>query len=75
MRWRSLIPVLRLAGVAILLAALLHPALAAAQEESPGLGATVGMRVTSLEDERPLERVRVDLLRFPDEHIQEGFTD
>jgi hypothetical protein len=39
------------------------------------LGATVGVRVTSLEDEHPLERVRVDLLRFPDEHIRGGFTD
>ena len=39
------------------------------------MGATVGVRVTSLESEHPLERVRVDLLRFPDEYIQEGFTD
>jgi len=75
MRGRWLIPVLKLAGAPILMVALLHPALAAAQEETPGLGATVGMRVTSREDEHPLERVRVDLLRFPDEYIQEGFTD
>jgi Tfp pilus assembly protein PilF len=71
----GLILALKLAGAPILLVALLHPALAAAQEETPGLGATVGMRVTSREDEHPLERVRVDLLRFPDEYIQEGFTD
>ena len=75
MRGSLLIPGLKLAVASILMGALLHPALAAAQEESPSLGATVGVRVTSLENEQPLERVRVDLQRFPDEYIQEGFTD
>lgn len=74
MRGRSLIPALQLAGAAILMGALLHPASLAAQEES-SRGATVAVRVTSLEGEQSLERVRVDLLSFPDEYIQEGFTD
>jgi tetratricopeptide (TPR) repeat protein len=71
----SLVPSQKLAGALILMGALLHPALAAAQEESSRLGATLGVRVTSLESEQSLERVRVDLLRVPDEYIQGGFTD
>jgi hypothetical protein len=72
-RW--LIPVLKLAGAPILIVALQHPVWLAAQEESSRLGAKVAVHVTSLEGEHPLEGARVDLLLFPDEYIQEGFTD
>jgi len=75
MRSRRLIPSQELAWVLVLLGGLLHPALAAAQEEGAHSGAAVGVRVTSADGEQPLERVRVDLLRFPDEYIQGGFTD
>jgi Flp pilus assembly protein TadD len=59
----------------IVIGALLCPGLAAAQVEPPAPGAAVSIRVTSLEGEHPLERVRVKLLRFPEEQMQEGFTD
>lgn len=70
-----LVPSQKLVGALILIGVLLHPTLAAAQGETPLSGATVEVRVTSLESEQPLERVRVDILRFPDEYIQGGFTD
>jgi len=75
LRSRRLIPSQGLACVLVLTGGLLHCALAAAQEEIAGSGATVNVRVTSVEGEQPLERVRVDLLHFPDRYIQEGFTD
>ena len=75
MRGRAQIPALKLAGAPVLIGAVLHAASLAAQEESSRLGATVAVHVTSLEGEHPLERARVDLLLFPDEYTQEGFTD
>jgi tetratricopeptide (TPR) repeat protein len=75
MRGRWLIPALKLAGAPVLICALLYLTPVAAQQEGSRLGATVTVHVASLEGEHSLERVRVGLLRFPDEHIQEGFTD